>query len=202
MGAPEWLQTLAALPPATAWGMLASGAFLEYVFPPFPGDTVVVAGAALTGALGWHPAPAFMAVTAGAVLGSAVATGAGRWAAPRLEQLTPSQRAAVDSLVSGLRTHGAWYLALNRFVPGVRGLFFVAAGVVGLSWRTVLGWSTVSALAWNALLFSLGWALGSQVETLDAVVRSYAVVVGVLVLLGAAGVLWRAWRAAGGASGK
>ena len=196
MGTPEWLQTLAALPPAAAWGMLAMGAFLEYVFPPFPGDTVVVAGAALAGALGWHPAPAFVAVTAGAVLGSAAATAAGRWAAPRLEQLSPGQRAAVDSLVDGLRTHGAWYLALNRFVPGVRGLFFVAAGIVDLPWPVVLGWSTVSALAWNTLLFGLGWALGSNIETLDFVVRTYAMGVGAVVMIAVAGLLWRAWRAA------
>lgn len=194
--AADWLALLATAPPGVAWALLFGGAFLEYVFPPFPGDTVVVAGAALTGALGWHPAPAFVAVTVGAVAGSAVATAAGRWAAPRLDRLGPAQRAAVDRLVSGFETHGAAYLALNRFVPGVRGLFFVAAGVVGLRWSAVLLWSTVSAVAWNTLLFAVGWGLGSQVDRLDALVRSYAVVVGGVVALAVVIALWRAWQAA------
>ncbi len=195
MSAPEWLETLSQMPPAAAWTTLFGGAFLEYVFPPFPGDTVVVAGAALTGALGWPAAPSFLAVTLGALAGSAAATGAGRWVGPRLERLSPRQRAAVESLVGHLRRRGPVILVANRFVPGIRGLFFVAAGIVGLRWTTVLGWSAVSAVLWNGLLFGLGWSLGAQVERLDALVGQYAVAVGVVVCLGVVFLGRQAWVA-------
>src|SRR5512142_1846245 len=70
-------------PAALAILFLASLA--EYVFPPFPGDLLVLLGAwyAVQGVISWPLA--FTAVTAGAVAGAALDYGVGRWLAPRLD---------------------------------------------------------------------------------------------------------------------
>lgn len=169
-----WLDRLQAMPPWAAWLTLGLAATIEYVFPPFPGDVIVIAGAVLVGALGWSAAPVLAAVTAGAVLGSAIDFEAGRWLhrTGRLDHLTPARRDALDRLLDRFRRHGAAFLALNRFVPGVRALFFVAAGLAGLRWPSVLLWSTVSALAWNLLLVGVGVSLGTR---LDAIERGFGV---------------------------
>ncbi len=193
-----FLDTLSGLDPLVVYGALLLGALVEYVVPPFPGDTVVVAGAALVGALGWPVLPVLGAVTAGAVIGASIDLWVGRLVARsgRLEALSKGKKAAVDDLVGRFERYGAGYLALNRFVPGIRALFFVAAGVAGLRTVPVLAWAMVSALAWNGLLIGLGLWLGSNVELLATIVERYTAVVGAVVLGVVALAIWRAWRVA------
>lgn len=140
------------------------GALIEYVFPPFPGDLVVVLGAVAAGA-GQQPLiPVFVAVTVGAVLGTAIDWWVGRRAAASLDRLSPRRRRVIERLVEGFRRVGPALLVVNRFAPGIRALFFVAAGVAGLRLAPVVGWSTVSATAWNALLMGVGLQVGWHLE--------------------------------------
>ncbi len=169
------LETLRAWPPAWTYAALFAGALVEYVFPPLPGDTVVVAGAVVVGAFGWSLAPVFAVVTAGAVLGAALDFALGRWLlrTGRLGRLGPGKRRAIQGLVERFRRHGAAYLAVNRFLPGVRAFFFLAAGLAGLRWGPVLLWSTVSAVAWNAVLVGLGYGLGANLDALEGLLSTY-----------------------------
>ncbi len=198
----EWLVWLQDTPMEWVLAVLFFGALIEYLCPPFPGDTVVVAGAALVGVLGWPVAPVFVAVTAGAVLGAALDTGAGRWLRrhDRLERLPHRLRTVLSAGAEGFEAHGRGWLLANRFMPGVRALFFVAAGLAGLPYRVVLGYALVSAVLWNGTLMVLGVVLGLRVDDLVWVVERYTLVVGAVVVVGVLVVLWRAarvWRDAG-----
>jgi membrane protein DedA with SNARE-associated domain len=180
------LEQLSGLPGGVLFALLLGGSLVEYVFPPFPGDTVVLAGAVLAaaGALGlpW----VFVAVTVGAVVGTAIDWWAGRKAADQLHRLSAKRRATVDKLVRGFERFGPVLLVLNRFAPGIRALFFVAAGVAGLRLWVVVAWSTVSATLWNALLIGIGtwagWNLDRLVPLTGKVGWAGAVVVGLVVL--------------------
>ena len=179
-----------------AWVCLGIASLIEYLFPPFPGDTVVLAGAVLVGVFGWPALPVLGAVTAGAILGSAIDFQLGLWlvSSGRVESLGDRKRAAVERIAQRFRDRGAVYLALNRFVPGVRALFFVAAGLAGLRWGPVLLWSAVSALAWNALLVGAGVALGANLDTLEVWFGRYNLLVGAVVLAVLIGVGVQVWR--------
>ncbi|MCX7807700.1 MAG: DedA family protein, partial [Deltaproteobacteria bacterium] len=74
---------------------------------------------------------------------------------------------------------GLWLLAANRFLPAFRAFIFVGAGFarIPILWVVLLG--GLSALAWNALLFALGWWLGMRFETLRQWVDRYALVIGI-----------------------
>ncbi|RMH37753.1 MAG: DedA family protein [Deltaproteobacteria bacterium] len=170
--------------------VLAASAAVEYVFPPFPGDTVTLFGAILISARGWS----FWAVYAAAVVGSV----AGGLVAFRVGGAIARRRGAdaaraVDRLVARFRRHGPWYLAVNRFVPGVRGLFFVAAGMAGMTWRQVVGYGALSAAAWNALVIAAGSAVGANLDRLQAWARTYAAVVWALLAVVAAVLATRWW---------
>lgn len=159
----------------------------------------MLAGAVLVGVFGWPALPVLAAVTAGSVLGSAIDFAMGRWLvrSGRIARLSPRSRRAVERIAGTFRSTGAWYLAMNRFVPGVRALFFVAAGLAGLRWSSVLWWSTVSALAWNALLVGAGVTLGTNLDQLEQWFGRYNMAVGatvsILLVVGAAKV-WRSTR--------
>lgn len=183
MSLAELLADIREWPPAVTYGALLFGAFIEYVFPPFPGDTIVVAGAVLVSAFEWSLWPVLALVTAGSVAGALLDWRVGRWlaASGRLERLRPAWRDALDGIVRQFESRGAWYLVVNRFVPGIRALFFVAAGIAGLRLGRVAAWSAVSALAWNALLLAAGFAVGTNVDELEELVGSYTLVVWILV---------------------
>jgi len=181
----EILEQIREWPAWITYAALFFGAYVEYVFPPFPGDTVVVAGAVLVTAFGWNLWPVLALVTAGAVLGALTDWAIGRWLfrTGRIERLRPSWREAIDGISRQFARRGAWYLAVNRFVPGIRAFFFIAAGIAGLRWRAVVFWSGLSALVWNALLLQVGFLLGDNIDEIETLVSRYTLVVWIVIAI-------------------
>jgi membrane protein DedA with SNARE-associated domain len=65
---------------------------------------------------------------------------------------------------------------LNRFLPAVRALFFIAAGMAGLrAWR-VLFFALVSAFAWNGLIIAAGYGVGANWNRLREIFQTYALI--------------------------
>lgn len=180
--------------PAVVLAALAGAAAVEYVFPPFPGDTVVLAGAALVAAYGWPVAPVFIALTAGAAAGSMTAWWVGaRWL--RRRATTASERSAgLRQAIAHLERRGTAYLLLNRFLPGVRAFFFVGAGIAGMRFSVVLFWGLLSAVAWNAVLLAVGFWVGRNVEGLEGLMRDYNLVAGGIVLVSMVLMALAYWR--------
>ena len=189
----ELIDVVEAWPPAAVVGLLFGGAFLEYIFPPVPGDAVVLAGAVLVGAAGWSAWLVFGVVTLGSALGAAAAFGVGRWLerSGRLARLSEKKRAGIDDVVARFERRGAFYLAINRFFPGIRAFFFVAAGLAGYRLRVVLLWSVVSALLWNAMLMGAGVFLGHNVDEIDTFFTRYTWVMWGLIAAVVVVVVWR-----------
>jgi membrane protein DedA with SNARE-associated domain len=174
------------------WLALAGAAAIEYVFPPFPGDFVTILAAVLVTAASWSAFGVLSALMIGSMIGAALTFELGlRWAARRRPTTGPP--GALDRLVVGFQRHGAIYLVLNRFVPGVRSLFFVAAGLAGMRRGPVLLFSGISALLWNLGLFALGAALGSNLDRLERWVTTYTVASVVIVVGVVAVVALIAW---------
>ena len=169
------------------WLALAGSAVIEYVFPPFPGDVVTVLAASLVVAASWSWFGVLSALMVGSVIGAAITFEVGVWWARRRAARGGKRSAGLDRLITGFEKHGAVYLMLNRFVPGVRSAFFVAAGLAGMSRRAVYVYGALSSLLWNLALMGAGLALGANYDRLERLVTTYttvsiAVVVGVVVV--------------------
>jgi membrane-associated protein len=84
--------------------------------------------------------------------------------------------------------HGAVYILINRFLPGIRAFFFVVAGAARMSIWKVLLYAAISAVVWNAAILTVGYTVGTNWERLRSLFTSYTLVVwcllGALVLLG------------------
>jgi membrane protein DedA with SNARE-associated domain len=172
------IATLREWPPFIVYLLLFSGALIEYLLPPVPGDMFVVAGAVLVAAFGWHFLPVLAVVTAGAVLGAWLDFLIGKWLvrSGRVARLGERGQGAISRIVDQMKRHGPAYLAVNRFVPGLRAFFFVAAGIAGLTTGQVILWSTVSALAWNGLLVGVGYALGDNLDAVETFFTRYSII--------------------------
>lgn len=178
--------------------LLGSSA-LEYVFPPFPGDTITLLGAILITGYGWSFTLVFGAVMVGSLAGTMVAYGAGSlWQRRRLRRMGESRAAVekgiLDELVARFRRHGAIYLVLNRFLPGVRTFFFIAAGLAEIRAHKVLFWSAISATLWNLGLVAVGALVGAKLDALERVVRTYSVAAWAVVGVGVIAIIVFWWR--------
>lgn len=167
--------------------VLALASMIEYVVPPFPGDTVALFGVFLAASAGWSAVIVYLALNAGAIAGGMIAYGFGRAIArperrPRWLRGERSER-AIATIEARYAKHGAAYLAVNRFVPALRAFFFVGAGIAGLRPGAVALWGGLSAALWNALLLALGWAVGANWEAMLAWVRAYSAVATILVVV-------------------
>jgi membrane protein DedA with SNARE-associated domain len=174
----------------SAYLVLGLAAMLEYVVPPLPGDTITLFGVSLAASAGWSPWAIYAALNAGAVVGGQLAYFVGRLAAPRERRPRwlrgPRVEAELERVLELYRARGAIALALNRFVPAFRSVFFVGAGVAGLPPGSVLLWGALSAFAWNGLLVGAGVCFGATLEALEEGLRRYAALVFVtLAVLGA-----------------
>jgi membrane protein DedA with SNARE-associated domain len=160
---------------------LGLAALVEYVFPPFPGDSVSVLGGALVARAQGSLPLAVVALTVGSLVGIAAGWRAGLAFQGRLAQRTDDERllgvsvGALKRAAERLRAQGAWPLLLNRFVPSLRALVFVAAGAAGLPLRRVLLWGGLSALLWNVLLVAVGAAVGVNAARIEAWLSTYRV---------------------------
>jgi len=193
---------------AAGIAILFSSAAVEYIFPPFPGDTVTLFGAFLAATEGWSVPLVFAVVTAGSLAGASLDYALGRrMARTPVEELTGRKRAArekMQPLLDRFEKHGAAYVAINRFLPGIRALFFVAAGMAELPYGKIMLWGAVSAATWNGLIIGAGFAIGSNWDRLLGLLRTYTtvawIIVGVLVVILVVRWLVRLRRGYGGSS--
>lgn len=182
---------------ALAFLALGLAAMLEYVVPPFPGDTIVVLGGVYA-VRGQQPYwLVFAAITAGSVLGALINFSIGQWLGAYVERYPERRRVlgisvdAVHEVEAKMRRWGDWLILANRFLPGIRGLLFVAAGMAQMRRGKVLALGAVSAMAHSGLMLAVGVALGGNAERLEALVRRYSFAVYGLLAVAALAVLVR-----------
>ena len=60
------------------------------------------------------------------------------------------------------RRFGYMLILVNRFFPGIRSVISIAGGISGLDGRRAALLALTSALVWNLIWISLGYAMGSN----------------------------------------
>ncbi len=182
-----------------AYVVLGLASLVEYVFPPFPGDTITVFGVVLAAGAGYSVAGVYGVLNLGALIGGMAAYGVGRaiharrWTGTPRFLRTQQVRHAIDTALARFERRGAAYLVLNRFLPALRSVFFVAAGMARLPAWKVAVYGTLSAALWNGLLLVAGWAVGANYERLASLLRTYSVLAIVILVVVVVGIGARVW---------
>lgn len=161
--------------------ILGASALIEYLFPPFPGDTVVLFGAFLAMRYGWSIILVFLSTLAGSIVGAMIDLWIGRWLSRRYREgkwLSDSRyRQRLAKILTAFERHGPAYIAINRFLPGIRAFIFVAAGMAELPFKKVLFYTLISSLLWNGLILSVAYTVGANWDRLFALFQQYGLVV-------------------------
>lgn len=165
--------------------LFAAGMF-EYLFPPVPGDTTMLLGFFLVGRGDLPLWLAFSATFAGSTVGAFLAYRIGLRFGKRYFFLRRSKRTGWmrQTLERWFDRHGPRVLAVNRFLPGVRGFFLFLAGMRRLPLAQVLFYCTLSNLGLLLLLAFLGTQLGENWDHVQQSFRTVFLGVGLLLLGG------------------
>lgn len=155
---------------------------LETVFPPIPSELVLPL-AGFTASQGHYGVLAAIAwATAGSVVGAFILYYAGAaWGAERLcrlaDRLPLVHAGDVERAIDWFGRHGRTAVFVGRFVPGVRSLISIPAGVQRMPLVPFTVYTTAGSLVWNAALIGAGYELGARWHVVERHVGDVANVV-------------------------
>jgi membrane protein DedA with SNARE-associated domain len=165
---PVWLVDLFA---RYGYAVVFAGVFLENTGLPVPGETALLAGAALAHfgrlSLWWVIVTAIAAAILGDNLGFFIGRRGGRWVLERYGGrvgLTSARLADFDRFFD---RHGAKTVFAARFITGLRVVGAVLAGASGLRWPTFLFYNSAGAVVWCSAIAAAGYALANSWDTLE-----------------------------------
>ena len=147
--------------------ILFASAVLENLFPPVPGDTITVIGAFFVGK-GILSFPIVYAVTTfGSTCGFMILFYIGYFLEREFFMKKDFKFFSAKSLVSAekwFEKYGYYVVLGNRFIPGLRSVVSIAAGITVLRPRRIFLFALISAAVWNFIWIYAGYSLGNNWE--------------------------------------
>jgi len=165
---PDWLTDLFA---RYGYAVVFVGVFLENTGLPVPGETALLAGAAMA-QYGWLSLPrviltAIAAATLGDNLGFFIGRRAGRGLAERFGSRVGLTRKRLAQFDGFFHRYGGRTVFIARFITGLRVFGAVLAGASGLRWPTFLFYNALGAITWCTVIAFAGYSLAYSWDTLE-----------------------------------
>ncbi len=165
-------------------------AMVENLFPPVPGDTVTAFGAFLVGTGRLSYFLVYAATTIGSVLGFMVLVLAGRLINREFFIKRDYSFFSAKSIMDAERwfsKYGLFVVLANRFMPGIRSVISLVAGISRLNLAWVFFLATLSASVWNLIWIHAGFMLGNNWEVVrenaGRLIRQYNIAAGIIIAL-------------------
>lgn len=162
---------------------------LENLLPPIPSEIILTFTGFMTLTSKLTLWGSVIAATVGAVIGALLLYVIGRYLNPeRLHWLVASRLGQglrlkdsdITKAQSFFQRHGFKTIFFGRFVPVIRSLISIPAGMAKMPGLLFVLLTTVATLIWNLVLILLGRAAGSAWAEVSAMVDTYASVVAIL----------------------
>lgn len=163
---------------------------IENIFPPIPSEVILTFGGYLTTRFELTMWLVVLAATAGSVFGAIVLYGVGRifsperlerWMNGRLGRLLHLKAEDVEKAKRWFDSRGKSTIFFCRFIPVVRSLISIPAGMSRMKLPVFLLYTTAGTFIWNTVLVSLGTAAGAAWERVNGYMDAYSRI-GVIVL--------------------
>lgn len=185
---PAWLLDLFG---RYGYAVVFGGVFLENTGLPVPGETALLAGAALAHGGQLSLPIVILTAIAGATLGDNLGFFIGRRGGRRIAErhgwrigLTPARLADFDRF---FEQHGPKTVFAARFITGLRVVGAVLAGGSGMAWPVFLFYNATGAIVWCTTVAFAGYSLAYSWDTLERWIGRTGLIALLLVI--AAGVI-------------
>jgi membrane protein DedA with SNARE-associated domain len=161
---------LSGLPWYWVFVMAFLATYIENIFPPWPGDSVIIFTGSLVAldVVGFFPL--LMVATIGSTLGfgtmyylglkfdtTIIESGRFRWISTK----------SIRKVERWFATYGYWLIIINRFLAGTRAVIAFFAGMSKINFKISILLSFVSALLWNTIIIYLGKIGGDNWEIIN-----------------------------------
>ncbi len=181
---------------APAWLVFVTvflASYIENIFPPIPGDTILLFGAYMVGRGDLSFNMALVTTLLGSVMGfmtlyiAGYKYGRGFMYSKHQTWFSPASLERVEHL---FEKWGYGVVLMNRFLAGLRSVVGLFSGVGKLKIWKVFVLSTVSSLFWNGTLIWLGSSIGENWEQIGVYMKRYNTVVSIIMVVVLGGFLY------------
>jgi membrane protein DedA with SNARE-associated domain len=174
---------------------------LENILPPIPSEVILTFAGFMTLTSNLTVWGSVLAATLGAVLGAIILYVIGSYLTPvRLNRLIDSRfgkilrlkHSDVNKTHHFFVKHGTKTIFFGRFIPVIRSLISLPAGMTKMSWKVFTILTTIGTLIWNLVLILLGRAAGSAWTEVSAMIDTYSswVLVGIIIIILFSGIIY------------
>lgn len=181
------------------WGYLGIALLIavENIFPPIPSEVILTFGGFMTTYTNLKLIGIIISSTIGSVLGAIILYLIGRIInKERLEKIVEGKigtilhfkKQDIEKANSWFEKKGKSTVFFCRFIPIVRSLISIPAGITKMKFFSFVGLTTLGSIIWNFVLAYLGVIAGASWETVVAYIDSYSKIVlifiAILLLIG------------------
>lgn len=165
---------------------------LENIFPPIPSEVILTAGGFMTTCTSMTILGVTMFSTFGSLLGAIILYYLGRFLSPekiillaqsRLGRILHFQAADLLKTIEKFKTKGSKSVFFCRFVPILRSLISIPAGMCHMDPLLFLLYTIAGSFGWNLILIFLGSILGNHREYFLTLYSKYSAVIRLILLL-------------------
>jgi membrane protein DedA with SNARE-associated domain len=182
----QTITTLTSLPNQYIYLLLFINAFIEYIFPPVPGDTIMVFGAYLVGIKKLNFTIVYLVSTAGSISGFLTLFSLGKYLGRDYffrKDFRFFSREMILRVEQWFHRYGIGLIAANRFFSGIRSAIAVFAGIARMKFLITALAALLSSMVWNALLISGGYFLGKNWQLVLTILKRYNQGIVIVILL-------------------
>ncbi len=164
---------------------------LENVFPPIPSEIILTFGGFMTVDSSMTIPGVVMAATAGSVIGAVILYWIGlQLDVERLEKIVDRwghllrvTKKDIHRADGWFDRYGPWTVFFCRFVPLIRSLISIPAGMSNMKFSLFLWLTTFGTLIWNIVLVSLGASLGNSWDVVVEYMEVYSRVIYIILFV-------------------
>lgn len=173
---------------------------LENIFPPIPSEVILTFAGFITLTSTLTIWGVILAATIGSVSGAAILYGVGLIASPsRMKRLVTSRAGRwlhvkprdIDRAIAFFNRHGGKAIVYGRFIPVVRSLVSIPAGMAKFPFWLFVGLSTLGTAIWNTVLINAGCLAGTHWPLVLSWFEKFSTVVFIVVAIAVViGIVW------------
>jgi len=173
---------------------------IESLFPPIPSELILPLAGFTASRGSFDLASVIIATTVGSLVGAIVLYALGRWVGverlARVADRIPLTSAAdVEKAMAWFHRFGPVAVLIGRFIPIVRSLISIPAGVDRMRLWLFLLLTTIGSGIWNTLFVVLGYVLGENWVVVEDIASRYSrIVLIIAIIVIVAFIVWRVVR--------
>ena len=162
---------------------------IENIFPPIPSEVILTFGGFMTTFTNMKIWGVILSATIGSVSGALVLYALGRWLNPerlerwldgRIGKILHLKKEDIQRAENWFNRRGKLTVFFCRFIPIVRSLISIPAGMAGMSMGAFLLLTALGTAIWNVVLVYLGAFFGASWETAAGYMNTYSMVAAVV----------------------